>query len=312
MGSRARPLALLAVAAATSWAGAARAQEQLGHKLLGTLGLDAGVEPPPGLTLIDQVVLFGAEEIADRHGDPVPISGLDLDAFGNVVGISGTVRIPGFAMWTGAVAFPYARLSLNIDDPRASLDRYGFGDVYVLPLKLGWRPGRFDVVASYSFYAPTGHFEPRGSTGIGRGFWTHELAAGGTAWLDQARTLRLSALGSYDLSGKKRGIDITRGSTAQIQGGAGVRLVRVLDVGVAGYALWQVTDDRGSDLPAAVRGASERALGAGPEVDLAIPQIRARLGARYEQDLYARSRPRARIFVFSLSFTAWKPSQRGP
>jgi hypothetical protein len=75
-----------------------------------------------------------------------------------------------------------------------------------------------------------------------------------------------SALASCDLNQKKRHIDLTRGESVQGQGGIGVRLFDRIDAGLAGYALWQVRDDRGADLPAPLRGLRDRVFGIGPEV----------------------------------------------
>ena len=64
--------ALLAGAAGLFSAGAAHAQDQLGHKLLGTLGLDAGVQAAPGLYVVDQVFWYATDKIADQNGQPLP------------------------------------------------------------------------------------------------------------------------------------------------------------------------------------------------------------------------------------------------
>jgi hypothetical protein len=89
-----------------------------------------------------------------------------------------------------------------------------------------------------------------------------------------------------------------------IQGGVGGPVVRGVDLGVAGYALWQVTDDRGADLPAQLRGLHERSYGAGPEVDVAIPAIRARATARLVWDLDGQARPMGATFVVGVTYRA--------
>src|SRR5262245_55605415 len=86
-------VALLMAGAALLPAGVARAQEQVGHKLLGTLGADAGMLIPPGVYVVDEFVYYAASRVVDRNGNTVPIPGLDLRAFGNAVALSGTVRI---------------------------------------------------------------------------------------------------------------------------------------------------------------------------------------------------------------------------
>lgn len=121
--------------------------------------------------------------------------------------------------------------------------------------------------------------------------------------------MRASALLSYDLNRPKRGIDIKRGNTVQIQGGAGMRVHDLIDAGVAGFALWQVTDDSGADLPPMLRGARDRVFGLGPEVDILIPALRLRLDLRAAWDFGVRSRPQRRILVASLTYVAWRPER---
>ena len=168
-----------------------------------------------------------------------------------------------------------------------------------------------DVVGGYAFYAPTGLFIPHGSGGIGLGQWTHEFSFGGTVYFDRAKTWRFSSLASYDLNQRKQGIDMTRGDTFQIQGGAGKRFrtgnnFGTLDVGPVGYGLWQVRDDRGADLPAALRGARDVALGLGLEADYTVARIRSRFTVRYCRDVVAKSRPLGRILVIGVVVLARK------
>ena len=47
------------------------AQQQLGYKLLGSAGIDAGAQSPPGLFVIDRVLDYGAHELRDRRGKAI-------------------------------------------------------------------------------------------------------------------------------------------------------------------------------------------------------------------------------------------------
>jgi hypothetical protein len=169
---------------------------------------------------------------------------------------------------------------------------------------------RTDIVAGYAFYAPTGLYIPRASGSIGHGQWTHEFSLGGMAYFDRAKTWSVSALASYDLNQHKEGIDITRGDTFQFQGGAGkiLRLsgkaLQTVGIGVAGYGLWQVRDDRGADLPAALRGARDLALGVGPELSATLAPIRSQITFRYCRDIAVKSRPKGQILVVQLTILA--------
>lgn len=304
--SRAR-VAALAVAC-LAYALPASAQQDLGHKVLGTLGLRAGTQQDPGVYVADRVVFYRADRVVDRNGDRIPID-VDIDAFAIGVGAGAVFRIAPLSTYVGAsVGVPFAHVRTSTSRPEASTDRFGLGDLYVQPIRLGWRlGGHVDAIAGYGFYAPTGEFEPGLRTGIGRGYWAHEPFAGGTVYFDRRGGWNLSALASYDFNGKKRGIDITRGETLQIQGGAGAPVFRIVEVGIAAYAQWQVRDDRGEDLPEVLRGARDRVFGLGPEVAVTIPVLRSRVSARWEHDVYTRSRPVGQVFVVGLTIAVWKP-----
>jgi hypothetical protein len=298
----------LLVAAALFLAKHADAQVELGHKLPGSTGLNAGSTPAPGVYVVDLIASYESSRLLDRNGNELPAR-LKIDAIGNIFGVAATFDLRDIATtFTASAGLPLASVSANKPGrPEASIDNDGLGDVYVQPLKLGWRTGPVDIVTGYAFYAPTGGFEPGGNDGIGRGHWTHQLSLGGTVYFDRHKEWSLSALASWDINTRKRGVDIVRGATVLVQGGAGVRLWRHIGLGIAGYALWQITDDSGRDLPQALRGARDRALGLGPEMDVAIPDLGALLCVRYEHDFAVESRPEGQIFVVSLRVAAWMP-----
>ena len=284
----------------------AAGQQQLGNKVLGTLGLDAGSQRPAGLYLADRFVWYEAGTAIDREGNELPV-GLDLDAVANAVGAGLTLELPMADTFVDfAVGIPFARIRSSTERPEASVDRFGFSDLYVQPLGLGWQLPRADVLVNYGFYAPTGRSAP-GSDGVGRGHWTHQISAGGTIYFDDARGWRLSALASYDRNLKKRDLDLRRGDTLQIQGGVGGPLFPGLVAGLASYALWQIEDDSGADLPPALRGARTRVFGLGPEVSVLLPPLRSRLTVRYCRDLITRSRVQGGILALELSVLAWQP-----
>lgn len=284
--------------------------QQLSHKVLGSIGLLAGSQPDSGLYLLDGFYSYGSNEVFDGQGHRLPV-GLDLDLVANLAGFQVTFKLPWSSMYMNvSLGVPYARLSLTTVAPEVDVDTFGLGDVFVQPIKIGWRLKRMDVVAGYSFYAPTGLFKPRESGGIGAGQWSHEFSAGGTFYFDRTKTWTISALASYDLNQRKEGIDITRGDTFQFQGGAGKTLrrpgktVRIVDMGVAGYGLWQVRADRGADLPQALRGLWDQDFGLGPEIDVTLAPIRSRFTLRYCRDVRAVARPLGTILVVGVTIVA--------
>ena len=306
---RPAPQAIALALAALSLAIRPASAQQLGYKLLGSAGIDAGVQPPPGLAIVSQTLSYAANELRDRDGDPVPIDGLRMRATGSALGVSYTVKKSSSPYLTFAAGLPLARIRVSSDQPAASLNGFGFSDLFVQPIKLGWRNRQFDVVSAYVVYAPTGHFEPRGNASTGRGYWTHQLSLGGALFADSTRSRRASVLVSFEQNTRKRGIDITRGDMLQVQGGAGTSVAAGVILGVAGYALWQVTPDRGGDIPPPLRDGRSRVFGLGPEVGVTIPQYRTRVTLRAEREFGVTSRPEGVVIALGLVFLAQTPTR---
>lgn len=285
----------------------AAAGQDLGHRIIGTQGLNAGRQMGPGLYVGDQLVFYGAETLRDRNGAPIPVEGFRMEALANALGVMFVFHIPEIATFASVgAAAPLARVSVNSDRPETSIDRFGLGDIFLQPLRLGWRIDHLDVITSYALYVPTGLFQ-LGEGGVSSGQYTQEWSLGATVYADIERRYYVTALASYDLYHRKNGIDITRGDSVQIQGGMGVNLFGLVDVGVVGAALWQVRDDRGSELPSVLQGARDGAYALGGELGITLPVIRGRLTARYEREVDARARPEGQILVFQLVLAAWQP-----
>ena len=278
--------------------------QQLGNKLLGSAGADAGTQPPPGLYVAVRVLGYGADKVRNRDGDVVPIDGLNIDAIGAAFGAAYTIKPAHAPYLTFAAAVPYASIDINSSNPAASLNGVGFADLFLQPLKAGWRHPRFDVVTGYMIYVPTGRYEPRESAGPGRGYWTQQFSAGGAAYFDTTRSSVASALASFEINSERERIDIKRGNLFQIQGGIVVAVSKTIRIGAAGFALWQITHDRGRDIPPALRDEWTRAFGLGPELGIMVPPLRLRIDARVEREFGVRSRTQGTVAAVSLSHAA--------
>jgi hypothetical protein len=304
MHRRAAAIERAAILVALLIAGRAAAQN-VGHKLLGTLGLDAGTQHDTGIYVGNRLFLFTASDVRDRNGNPLPGS-FDLSAVADSIGIAGTYELPKLHTFVNAsFGVPIARATLNSSNLQASFDRFGLADIYIEPLRLGWRVPHVDLVTGYAFYVPTGRFTTGGTGSVSSAQWSHEFSLGTTVYFDRNRTFQFSALASYLHNEKKLGIDLTRGDTVQVQGGAGFTHFHRFDLGLDGYGLWQVRDDSGSALPDVLRGARDRVYGVGAEVGVRVVAVRARVSFRYAHDLGAESRPQGQLVYVNLVFVPW-------
>ena len=280
------------------------AQPNLGHKMPGVVGSGAGIQTEEGVYVADRFVYYDAIRLRGRDGERIVAPGFDIDAYANAVGLAATMKLRGKLLGSAAVAVPFTRIVASTDEPRAALDRFGLGDVFVKPIQLGTRWTHFDLFGSYGFYVPTRQFNREG---LAAPQWAHQLSLGSTAYFDEHRRWRISALLSYELHQKKQGIDVTRGDSVQIQGGLGGAPSKWIELGLAAYALWQVRDDRGSDLPSALRGRRDRVFGLGPELAVPIPPLSAKVGLRYTRDFGVQGRPEGQLVVVGVALRLGSP-----
>jgi len=87
---------------------AAAADGELGQRVLGSVGLDAGTQSPEGGYAGDRFFYYSADRLLDRNGKPLPVKGLDIDAYANVIGVSGTIKPDGWPYLSAAFAVPVA------------------------------------------------------------------------------------------------------------------------------------------------------------------------------------------------------------
>src|SRR5262245_59048940 len=158
--------------------------QDLGHKLPGLLGLDAARIPEPGLYLIYRLVIYEADELRDRNGNLIPTAPFNLLGRANSFGASYTKKLSQNSMFlTMTAGGPIAQVKLDIENrPEIGIDRFGLGDIYIQPFRLGWRKQRFDWVTSYGIYLPTDRSPLAGGTGVSSGRITHEFSGGGSVY----------------------------------------------------------------------------------------------------------------------------------
>ena len=290
-------------------------QAQLsGHNSRGDFGLLSGTMPPPGWYLVAPMYYrYSADEFRDRNGDRFTAleGGGSVEATAWVASITwvSDFKIFGgdysFSIWPGvtnnALEFP----PLGTDESVST----GLSDLYFQPINLGWHTDRADFIAGIGLVAPTGEYEPGGSNNRGLGMWSYELSAGTTVYLDEAKSWNFAATAFYETHGKKEDTNIRVGDLLTVEGGLGKSFMEgTVNVGIAYYAQWKLSDDKAGVSPAPVADRElgrHRVYGFGPELTVPLATKKTLFGflnLRYLWETGARTSLQGNTFVATLIF----------
>jgi len=266
-----------------------KAQQEIGHFAPGVLGIRDFAMPEPGWYGALYSYKYSTTQVNDADGNKInsitinpgngPSATVDLNVDVNVGVIAPTIiwvskwKILGASY--GAFISPSfsntsvgAALSIHTGSGRSTEEKqFGFGDLYIQPVWLGWTKDHFDMAFGYGFYAPTGKYNTQiyslpavggsitaeDADNIGYGFWTHQLQAA-TSWYPWSdRRMAVATALTYEANGNKRDYDLKPGNALSLNWGISQYLplqsdqMLLLEVGPAGYDSWQVTNDSGSD-----------------------------------------------------------------
>ncbi len=180
------------------------------------------------------------------------------------------------------------------------------GDFYMQPLWLDWSGDHYDVSLSDGFYAPTGRYHDGALDNTGFGFWTNQAQAAAAWYPWKSRGTALTVATTYEVHGNKQGADIRPGSDLTVNWGVSQFLplnkaMTVLaDIGVGGYDLWQVSNDRGSDVTYDA-GIHDEVHAVGVQLGLAHVKWAASLTLRWMHEYAARDRFQGDMFVLNFA-----------
>ena len=153
------------------------------------------------------------------------------------------------AHWSASVAVPWTDLALasaNLDFPTS----WGLSDMYVQPVRAGWKYPRADFVAGFGVFMPTGRFTNGAIDNTGLGMWSYEFTAGTTMYIGSTHQGSVATQVSFQTSLGARHGQAGR-QRPHARGRAGHTMVRGAgQVGLVYYAQWKVTDDQNYHLPA--------------------------------------------------------------
>ena len=277
-----------------------------GHNLRGDYGIASGSQPPPGSYLTPFYINYDVDTLRDRNGDEVDRGGrLEVEGAALIYQWVSERKLWG-GNYSLLVAPSWATNSLESPFLPTELETsWGFGDLYVQPLNLGWHTERADYVAGIGVFAPTGRYEDGANDNTGLGMWTFELFAGTTLFLDEAKTWHFATTAFWETHTEKEDSDQKVGDLLTLEGGLGKSLKGgLVTLGLAYFAQWKLSaDDLGIPGPRDVTLNKHRIYGVGPEVTFTIDRKQKPIGfvnMRYLFDYGAESMTEGDTFTLAL------------
>jgi hypothetical protein len=286
--------------------------QQLGHYIGGFTGLENGSSAPPGF----YAAAFGLIEPIDSIKGPSGNTVLkpDINVGGAIVAYSMTLPkkiLGGEYGWAFMVPVLNTRFESNVFN--ASAQSAGVSDVLFEPINLGWAKGQANYTVNYSFYAPSGDFDPNSPLNPGLGFWEHQIQAGLTYNIDKKKLWNASGLTTWEINQSKLGTDIKVGPIFTGEYSFGRRFFKYqMNVGVVGYLDQKLSPDSGSDINPLFKGDLDRAFATGGEWKYTDIKHKLAFDVRYEQQYGVELRTSGKVLVFSITYLKLFPPPAAP
>jgi len=280
-------LAAVAFVCLLTFASPVRAQVR-GLYTPGMSATNSGELPEAGLTYVAVVQAYSFDGLKGADGEQLPVN-LTTSAF----------FVQNFFLWVSefkvfggtyaaSANLPIANTSLTLVRFGALQAGSGLSDSDYSPLTLGWHWSRADIQAGYGFVVPTGRFHVGASDNTGGGYWAHIPSAGQTVYLTADKVTAVSAYEMYEFHGTQKNTGIRPGQTFNVDYSITQLLPltpdrgTLLQIGLAGYGQYQMTDHRGGGIDAAIAARTHYTVNAlGITAGVAVPERKIDVGVKY-------------------------------
>lgn len=295
--------------------------QQKGQWVPGQVGLNAGILPDPGISIVNISLGYSASRLNDSNGNSVPVQGsYDVWAVENMF-----YYVPSVKFLGGHLAFAVAQPtpangSLTVPQFGISSGGFGLADTYVQPFTLGWSTKRIAFYTAYAFFAPTGRYTPGASNNVGSGYWGNHFLTGTTLYLTKNQGTAANLFTDWEFHGTRQEINgarITPGQTFTDEWGLGQALPLKKDqsmlaqLGGVGYDQWQVSAN-GGVVPTPIVGALfipasllpyYSVHAAGLEAQFIVPKNGFSISFKYYWEYLAKARPQGATLGFGATWT---------
>ena len=260
---------------------------------LGMSATSAGVTPEPGFSYVNQLLFYSRDQSRGPDGESLATGNNSVIlAMNSFVWVS-EKAILGGARLSMSASLPITNNALSSDAAGAIGGGGGFADSYYQPFILGWQRNRLAIRAIYGFLAPTGDFKAGANNNVGSGYWTNVVASGQTWHITSGGSTVVSAFQMYEFHTTQEGTSIRPGETFDLDYSLMQTMsprndVR-LQVGLAGYGQWQMTDKEGPGVTPGQADARYRVNAVGFASNVNWPERKVGLGFKYFKEFSNRS-----------------------
>jgi hypothetical protein len=268
--------------------------------------------PPPGWYSTTYFNRYSADSLVDNTGD------MALESFRFRV-IALTPRIDwvrpvsllGADRWGTLFLVPWLDLDLALSPAPGVVVRgtnRGFGDL-TMGNGLHWSFRKFEMINAVDVGFPTGAYNASELVNPGLNHWVVRLNTMGT-WRpgpDWEVSYRLHT----DFNFRNPATDYVSGETVYLNWAAGWKPAPPLTLGVAGYFLRQITDDRQAGQVVGPDGNRVRVAGMGPCIKYILPN-HIILTGKYFSEFDVRNHPRGDQLWFYIIVPLGPPSNSHP
>jgi hypothetical protein len=272
---------------------------ETGHYTGGIEGIKLATAPPPGFYYkVYNVFYYSDQYRSYRNSQRVRPDIQNFVMVHRPIWVT-NLKILG-ADYITTILIPITYADVSIREAKLHDKSWALGDIAVEPFCLDWHEDRWDAMFSLAAYIPTGKHSTRKIALPGKGFWTLLVTLGPTLYLDDDKTWAISTLMRYELHSKKHYENIRPGQNISFDACLSKSLGRLWEIGLCGYAQWQVTDDRGKDIYYN-KNIHDRVFGIGPEIGIYVPFLDLKFQFRNQIEFGARDRTEG--VITNLSFT---------
>jgi hypothetical protein len=250
-----------------------------GHYPPGQSGFRAAAYPQEGWSYTNFSRFFSNLAVRDAEGTPAGRP--DELRYANISMITWTSGHELLGMRYGLLAgIPFSTGNLNPSDGELGNTGLGLGDVLMTPVSLTGTSRLLDYQFQFTVWSDSGRFVPGSADNRGSGFCSLVYSLGAVWYPGASRTdWSVSAIARIEQNFKQIATGKTPGNDIVVDWGIG-KIVRggprPIEIGVSGFASWQITEQSGGPAPNPGR---YRFYGLGPEMSVGLSErwtLRAR------------------------------------